>query len=281
MNKIIFLLAVLSSSGFCAKFDLDQLRARFRVRGEVFVLDSSGKRLLERGGEWRDWEPRDKSGKLESRWSGESDGGPPLAIHHLWQIQDDGTIKVTIEQYAKVVSHGRDEGPEFQDLVRREEMVLENFAPITWVVRSDKEKRMVLRFTPSIDPDEGSKALTALPISGSDITVSDDLGNVWSTHLTIEDLYFGLVTHRGTIFISYYPFKGSKELGWAKDRRMELRLTPKLAVTLHSETAFLPAGVKAKVYGVYQEGRRTAKIHSEHLMGSSREEDFLEKISRH
>src|SRR4051812_20390531 len=81
---------------------VDELRQRFQVRGEMYRVDTSGKRLLQKNQNWQIWKPSTKPGKIESQWSSVSDNYAVI-VRHTWEVQDDGTIKAVIEHFGKAV----------------------------------------------------------------------------------------------------------------------------------------------------------------------------------
>lgn len=256
-----------------------ELKQRLYVIGEMFVLDASGKRLLQRGAEWRKWNNRDQTGKIESNWSSQMDEGVTVALHHRWEVQEDGSLKALIEQFAEIVDK-KDGGPEFKKLVKKEEFVVENFQPVTWVAVQDEKSRIIVRFSPSLSEEPETTQIGEIPISGSELVISDNLGNVWASEVDLQAKFAGFITHRGGLFLSYYPFAGAKELGYAAGNLMELSPDKKLIVKLKSQSLFLPAGTRAKVYGIYDANKKTHRLTSVRTLGHGNEGKFLESMAR-
>ncbi len=264
---------------------LEQLKSRLEVRGEIFYFDSEGKRLLEKSSQWRLWRLRMTSGKaeIESRWSSGSVQGNEFAIHHVWTVQEDGSVKVLIEEYARVEEGKGSDGKsdvKFVDLIKKDERVLSDFSPISWVsVRPDHKRRVVIRFTPNLSDEPEPRRLVDLPISGSEIMITDNVGNLWTEHNTLSGKFVGFTTHKGSVFISYSPFKGASEIGFASGKRIELRLDGTKVATLTSQTDFVPVNVRALVYGIYRPSQRTTRLTSTHTRSSSEESKFLKSMN--
>ena len=142
MRKIFYgigLVALFSTTSFAddKPWGVDEIRARFQVMGEVFFLDAAGKRIHRKASEWSTWKDQFKQGKITAEWSVATQGNT-VAFKHRWEVQDDGTIKASIEQYGQVVRHGADRDSELKNLVRKQDIVVENLEPITWVVSQNK-----------------------------------------------------------------------------------------------------------------------------------------------
>lgn len=90
--------------------------------------------------------------------------------------------------------------------------------------------------------------------------------------------YVGLSSHRGTIAISYVPFKGAKEMGSVDGNLMELKVDKKFKIRLKSETDFLPAGVTAKVYAIYKPEKKSRGVGSLHSWDTSNESRIQEAL---
>lgn len=256
-------------------WSVDELRRRFEVRGEMYELDVTGKVVHHKGFSWNIWKPIDKAGKIQNQWSSATDKYV-IAIRHTWEVQDNGSIKVVLEQYKTVKN--RQDDPVFDDLIKKEEKIIENLEPITLVVFADKDKRIVARFTPDFASGESARTITEIPMSGSDVMITDNEGIVWGKHATHSGKYSGFGTHKGTIFLSYYPFAGSKELGVAAGNEIELHLTPKKTLTFTSKTSYLPEGIHAKVYGIYYPDRKSGKFPGINLMDRNDEKEYVERI---
>lgn len=277
MKYLIFtILALLPVFSFAKEnaWSVEELRRRFEVRGEMYELDVAGKVVQRKGHTWNIWKPIDKAGKIQSQWSAATDNYT-IAIRHTWEVQDNGSIKVLIEQY-KTIKRKND--PIFEDLIKKEEKVIENLEPITLVVYTDNEKRVVARFTPDFAPGETAKNVNEIPLAGSDVMITDNEGYVWAMHATHGGKYSGFSTYKGTIFLSYYPFLGSKEMGVASGNEIEIHLTDKKTVTFTSKTAYLPEGMQAKIYGLYYPDRKSGKFPSASLMDRGDEKEYVERI---
>lgn len=273
MKVLIFLF--LSSVAWGKVISVEELKARFMVSGEILVFDTTGKKLIRSGTEWRTWRNRDKSGRIEANWGGRTDDLPLVALHQVWQVKDDGTITAVIEQYAELKESGKETGPEFRKIVRKEEFQVENFGAINWVAHQTPEYRVVARLTPMLKEEPSVKSVNDFPIAGTEIIVSDSRGNLWASRVSLDAKYAGMITHRGSFFLSYFPFPGAKEIGNAQGRTIELNPEKDFYINIVSRDFFLPEGVQAKIYGRVDLRRKTEKLTSVRMIGSNQEAEFL------
>lgn len=274
---LITLVLCVSSLGAKKPYEVSEIFPRLEIRGEVFVFDPSGKRIYYQTPETRSWRTRKENGKIDNQWSSEGEEHT-FALHHVWEIGSDGTIKAKIKQYAKV--EGPTGKPVFKDLVREEEFVIQDFSPVSWVLSADKDRKVVARFSPRLRRDETPKSLSEIPISGEEIIIYDSRGNLWAHHAEARGKYVGFITSRGGMQLSYYPFAGAKEVGKVNDRKMELTLDESTLITITSETAFLPPGITGKVYGIFHPDRKTERLNSLRAVTSNKEKEFLEHFAQ-
>lgn len=73
----------------------------------------------------------------------------------------------------------------------------------------------------------------------------------------MSGIYTGFVTHRGRILLSYQNFPGAKALGVADGNKIKIELDKKRNIYLQSSTAFLPHHLKAKVYVLIDETKKS------------------------
>jgi len=278
--NLIFTSFLISVLAFAAHkpLEISELIPRLEIKGEIFVLDPTGKRILFQQNESKSWRIRGDKGRIENHWSSETEDYL-VAFHHIWEVQPDGSIRALIEQYGKIERDNKSD-PNFTNLIKKQELILENFDPISWIVTEDKRRRVVARFTPRMRADDTPKSLSDLPISGTDIMVTDNKGFVWAENADVDAKYVGLITSRGALFLSYYPFQGATELGSASDNKIEINLDKKHEVTITSEIPFLPKGVHARVYGMYKPEKQTARLSSLHTVTSNHEDRFQQSLKK-
>jgi hypothetical protein len=275
---VSFAMSLLVSSIVSAKeLTVQDIRERLEIRADVYTMDKTGRRVLESHGSSNYYRPNEK-GEITNDWSSNT-GHDVFAIRHNWIIQDDGTIKVTMEEFAK------DENPktgatEFLEPLAKKEFIIENFTPITWKFSNIKDKNKVARFIPYLREERKPMQVEKLPLAGADVTVTDSEGYLWADEVNFSEKYVGLSTHRGTLALSFVPFKGSEEVGRAEENKVILKFNPKYTVTLISRTSFLPTGLTAKVYAAYKPERRTSGVRSVHIFTTDTENRFLEKLNK-
>lgn len=253
-----------------------EIRGRLEVSGEVFVLDGSGKKLVAVGATKNTWRGTGKA-PLESNWGSSGSDFGKVYLHHVWTVQDDGTISVLIEEYAR---QDDDDKRTMRDLLKKAEFTLEGFAPVNWKVLNSKDKNVYVRLTPSLRDQREAKDLGDLPIAGRNVIVSDNKGYLWSDGdgSSFDGTFVGITTHRGTVALSFKPFQGAAPVGEAWNDQIILTFPDDLKVKLRSDTAFVPDTIGGKVYALYLPKKKTQHPHSTHLFTSSTAERMLEKL---
>ncbi|HEY8271627.1 MAG TPA: hypothetical protein VIG33_12120 [Pseudobdellovibrionaceae bacterium] len=273
-KKLVFFILLASSLASAKEFTVQDVRERLEIHSDIYQVD--GKKVV--GGPERTnyWRMDPEKGETEGNWSSIFNGDL-IAIRHNWKVNADGTIKVTIEEFANSSKEG-----EFSHLIEKKEFTLENLEPIVWKVKNVKDKSFIVRYIPSLREISKPIALESLPVVGTGLTVSDNAGFLWvaDTKEYLDGKFVGLTTHRGTIALSYVPFKGAKEMGVAEGNQINLKVDKKFQINFKSETAFLPAGVIAKVYAVYLPEKKSKGVNSVHSFSSSSEERFQESLKR-
>lgn len=119
-----------------------------------------------------------------------------------------------------------------------------------------------------------------MPIAGTGVSISDNQGYLWAEGLEINGKYTGVKSHRGTLAISYVPFEGAKEIGFAEGNKITLNMDKKFQISLKASTSFLPAGVTAKVYAVYLPEKKSKGFNSVHSFDSNKEDRFLTSLKK-
>ena len=256
-----------------------QIRERLEVKGEVFVLDSSGKQITQASSRTSTWRFGRKDAPMNINFGSENKVYGRVNLHQVWNVNADGSVHVLIEEYANDESDPKTKAfTGFKDLLKKEEFTLQNFAPIVWKVQNNKEKNVVVRLTPYLQNEVAPRELTDFPISGTNIIIIDNKGYAWTDQTSFGGKYVSIRTHRGTIAMSYRPFKGGAEIGFAQGRSIVLRLPQDLKVTLYSETAFLPGNMSAKIYGAYFPERRSSGPGSVTSGDTDKEDRFLSRM---
>lgn len=259
----------------------DQLRERLEVKGEIFVLDASGKQLLVAPGRTALWRFSSKNEPMQINFGSSSNDYGQIYLHQVWDVLADGSIHVVIEEFAKQIDDPKTGSfKKHEGLLKKAEFTIENFAPITWKVQNIGDKNVVMRLTPSLRDDVEARTLSTFPIAGKDVTVTDSQGYAWADHASFEGTYVGLTTHRGTIVLSYQMFPGAKEIGRALGNDIEVKLADDLKVYLRSDSAFLPATVRAKVYGLYVADKRSSGPRSVISFDTSTEDRLLARLKQ-
>ncbi len=258
-----------------SKISSDSFRSHFQVKGEIFILDGSGKKLLVPTTEIHDWHAGVKSAKLENTWSVSANGFREIVVHHVWELKDDNSILVNLKQYDHV-NKADPKKPIFGKLIREESISLENFAPITWVAEETADIRVVLRFTPEFEAVRDVETLDKILIGGDrgTFTVTDNMGYLWGDNVRFGGVFVGMTSHRGSFAISLYPFAGAKALGFAMGKSIDLALAEGLNVKIKSETELIPGDLRVKVYGKYIPNLKSSGPSSNSSYGQSKLSGF-------
>lgn len=251
-----------------------EIRSRLEIKGDVFIVDNSGKRLEFAPSHGSIWTSNSGKGVIESNWGSTWKFGH-VYLHHVWTVNPDATISVVIEEYGR-----EDENGIFSDLLKKSELTVENFAPITWKVLNGSHKGLIVRLTPDLKEVVAPKVVADLPVAARKITISDNRGYLWTEGGDFNDPYVGITTHRGTLALSYKPFKGAQEIGQALDNEIRLDLPDGLKVKIRSDSAFVPPTVAAKVYGIFLPDVQASGPRSTHTFTSSTEDSFLKHLER-
>lgn len=234
-----------SQFGDFRKIDQKKFLAGFQMKGEVFILNPTGKSLVAQIPEERRWKAGTKSRKIESNWSLSANEMKPFLLHHEWELHEDNSVSGLIQQYEQGSPRGK--------LIREAKVSLENFAPITWIVQTSKENQVVIRFTPEMETIRDAVDLEKIKIGGDrdSFQVSDNQGYLWADGVRFGGHIIGIKSHRGAFVISLYPFQGAAEIGTAQGNSIELKVDDKLRIRIKNETDIVPGEVTAKVYGFY------------------------------
>lgn len=285
LNLIIFIgLGVLTLShadesskfGDIRKINQTKFVSGFHLKGEVFVLNPTGKNLIAQLPEERKWKARPKSRKIESNWSLSANEINPFLLHHEWELHDDNSVTGLIQQFEQGSPRGK--------LIREQKVTLENFSPITWVAQTSKTYQVVVRFTPEIDSFNEAVILERIKIGGDrdSFQVTDNQGYLWADEVRFGGLFVGIKSHRGSFVISFYPFPGATEIGTAQGKTMELKGDDQLQIKIKNDTDIVPGDVTAKVYGIYLPRLKMSTPNSTRSFGQDKYEsipkEFLDAI---
>lgn len=275
MLRKILLTFFLTVNAYAANLTVTDIRSRLVLNADIYIMDASGKKIIsgpERTNLWKS-EITTSQNVFSGGWSSRFEAGL-IALEQKWEVLDDGTIKATISEFAT-----EDKG-KMKGLLEKKEYILNNFEPIVWKVKNIKNINFIVRFFPSLREVSSPTSVTNLPIGGSSMTISDNQGYLWANDVEISGNYIGVTSHRGTLVISYLPFAGAKEMGAAEGNQIILHPDQKFEITLRSLTSFLPAGMIARVYGIYLPEKKSSGLHSLHSFNSNKEEKILETLKK-
>ena len=276
-NLIIATLLTVSINALAKDLTAQDLKDRIQINADIYEMDVTGIKVLAGPIRSSFWRINPEPGTLESNWSSSFQEGT-IAIRHNWKVENDGSIKVSIEQFSQV-SDGKGD-KEFTGSAGKKEFVVKNFEPITWKVSNIKGKNFIVRFFPTLRPIFKPMEVDNLPVSGTKVVVTDNNGYLWTDDVEFNGKYVGITTHRGTLILSYAPFLDAKELGTAELNQITIDVDKKYQISLRAETAFLPAGMTAKVYAMYLPEKKSKGLHSVGSFDSNKIDRIKEAIDK-
>lgn len=277
LSLIAFTCLAASATASAGDLSAKGIRDRIRLTADVYQMDSTGKKVLSGPKTTNSWRPDKETGIIKGDWSSSSDWGA-FALRYHFQVEDDGTIKATIEEFGQV---SEDQGsPVFKEPLGKKELVIENLEPVVWKIKNTKVQNFVVRFILSLKEVSKPSSVDNLPVAGTGISISDNAGYLWAEDVEFNGRYAGVTSHRGTLVMSYVPFSGAKEMGVAEGNTIKLNVDEKFQISLKSATAFLPAGVVAKVYALYVPDKKSKGFNKLHTFTTSNEERIKDAIQR-
>lgn len=251
------------------------LRERFKLKAEVFVTDSNGK-LLKQDNVLSYWK-FGKTGDLIANWNYSSTDAK-FNVRLIWKLAADATINYEIEQFD---SMKRKEGTREVILgksLKKDKGVLKNFSNIVWVAQELKNKKVILRLTPELDENDSFISMQEFPLSLNNAIIYDNKGQVWGREIDIESRYIGITTHRGRVALSFFPFKGAKEIGIVRGSQIVIEAPKDDKIYIQTNTPILNSKKSAKIYGFVDYKKRTDRIHSVQSSSSGEEKEFLSRL---
>jgi hypothetical protein len=274
---------VIATSASAKELTSQEIKERLQLNADVYVVDSTGKRIISGPERAVSWRPHPDTGIISGDWGSDLKGtwittepaGGQIALRYKFEVASDGSIKATIEEYGK----DNDAGV-FSGLIEHKEFSLQNLEPIVWRVKNVKSVNFVVRFMLSLREVSKPISVDNLPLAGTGISVSDNAGYLWAEDVQFNGKYSGLTSHRGTLALSYIPFKGAKEMGFAEGNQITINIDKKYQINLKGTTSFLPAGVTAKIYAVYLPEKKSKGFNSLHTFDTGKEDRVLEQLKK-
>jgi hypothetical protein len=292
MKKLFLLTILISQFAFAAHNDFSDsdtqfkpisvgnLRYKIGITGQILVFAKDTGRILFKANEKRKWSFGDEN-PIEANWGYRSNNLPTVALKHEWQVSPEGVLTGKIKQFESI-ERGEDGEIKTGKLIKEKDYKVENLDSISFVISEDDSKRVVAHFDFELwNDDEAAVDIGRLGINSPRMTVFDGTGDTWASRLDNSDgnnVYFGMITHKGSVFMSYVPFKGAKKIGVAERGRIRL-YDGKLKLYIESSERLLPVGVSANVYGFFDLTRKTEKYNSVRSYGTTSEESFLKRIN--
>ena len=261
---------------FSAVMDRHDLCARMELTAEVFAYDKNGK-LLEKKEEVQKlssnlpWDQQVERCQLSSAWSsGWGEDQPHLSIRFSLEAKKDGKLELAVFQY-------EGKGPKASEgkPIKEGRFQVGNMAPVMWESPLHENPRLVMRLLPDVSFRPQPRDLPDMEISGKDILIADDRGNVWASNVSFRAKYVVIQTHRGTVAIAFTPYAGATHIGEASGRTIKIADERFGVISFKAANAFVPEGLSAKVYGRFS-NRKSARFGSVHTSTSNTEAEFLQ-----
>ncbi len=234
---------------------------------------------MQKAGELRHWRSGGSKLFLESNWFYTHNLlKNPLAFHHLWTLDKFGRLTAVIKQYENM-KRGKREVLR-TGLVREKKYELKLFETINWKVPA-KNGYAVVRFTPNLIEQKVSRKLSQFPVMGESMMISDNRGNLWADYVTVNGEFVGIRTHQGTLYLSYRPFDGAKEVGTVSGSEMLLNFDKKLRLKIRSKGEFIPGGLEAPVYAFIKNKERSESPHSVRTSVADSATEVIDRLKLH
>lgn len=278
MKKLFLFPAILCASvSFAKNLTVQDLRERLEIRADVYMTDVSGEKIISGPEVTNYWKVNPEKGNIDGIWTSKMSAGP-IIFSQKWIVADDATIHVTLEEFAEDL--GRGHANPLKGSLEKKDFNLKNFEPVVWKVKNIKEQNFIVRFIPTLRDISKPIAVDNLPIAGTEIIVSDNEGFLWADNVEFNGRYSGLTSHRGTLAISYNSFPGAKEMGYAEGNQIVINVNKKYQISLRAASAFLPAGVTAKVYAIYNPDKKSKGFNSLHSFDTNKTDRLNEVTSK-
>ena len=274
-TTLIFFL--ISSAALAGNLTPQEVRERLEIRADIYLTDSTGEKILSGPERTNYWKFNPDKGSIKGDWSSRFSAGF-IGLRHNWEVLEDGSIRVSIEEFAgESDKQGR---PEFKESLGKKEFKLKNFEPVVWEVKNIKNQKFVVRYLPTIKEISSPINIDSLPVAGTQISITDNNGYLWADDVELNGKFAGVTSHRGTLIISYSPFSGGKEMGIAEGNLINLKVDKKFEINLRAGSAFLPAGVKAKVYAFYNPDKKSNGVNSLRSFDTGKQERLKEIMQK-
>lgn len=256
----------------------EQVRDRLRLKGEVFVTDASGEKILFSAGEERDWKIG-KKGTLLSNWDYEWKNVGKFSVAHEWSVSDDGKIHVAFREYESMKPKGGDSRDMvYGKLLREEKVVLKGFSPLTFSFAGQKNTLLNIRLTPTLEAEDEVLDLKGVPLMLRGASVFDDKGRLWAASVDAGSRFTAFTMLHGQIALSYEKFPGAKEFGYVEGNRVVVKAEDGTKITFNNSFPLLDTGKRALLYGFVRSDKKTDDVNSVRQSDSSRIEAFLKHL---
>lgn len=260
-----------------AELKVSDIRKRFKLSTQIVVSDSTG-RLLYFGNLGSSY-GFDKDGDLTVFEMSREPGIPPLALKMAFALSKDGNISLNVQQFQSMEPDPAGDGPKLGKLIREDKFAIKDFAPVDWLAFNTDGKRVVVRITPQLgDEEEEPIDVQAAALSFQDGVMFDNKGFFWArTDGRLEGRYLSVRSHMGQAVMSFVPFKGAKEIGVAEGNQVTLN-GPDMKIYIRSAAPVVIGSRPAKIYGIIDLEKRTAKANAVHVQSGDREKEFLRDL---
>ena len=281
INKTVFLFFLLFSLPAFSNGPAKQLagmlaldfRNRLEIRGYTFITDLNGA-LLSDGTNSAVWSFLNNKGpEIEASWS--------LRLAYRLSAADESkSNQVKVMAYLQLFTNKKNH-PEA--LLKNEKMEINDFSPITFEVDSQRNQRLWVRLIPSLKPQPFTRDIGNLPLMLNDILLFDSNGDIWTHGGSVSSDNVVIKTSRGSVAISFRPFKHANEIGVARGHEIIINANNKNfkipILHLRSSTAIAPEIDFVKIYGLVETKQKIQeKDQGTRFMGFSDKDDVLKII---
>lgn len=254
MSKLIYFLVILFPlQGFCSgqSVTFERLVKNLEVRVDAFVTSSDGGKVLMVDQSLSTFKPASQKPKMSTEWKSQFPDLPEVHLDAEVTIQTDLSLKVDIAQYKNIQWDKKAGKSKKEGLIRQESFTVKNFSPIVWVYKASADKNIVVRFIPLLPTQLEAEALTYPLMGVSDAIVTDNANRLWVQGVGGVGQILSFGSAYGTVYLSFTPFKNSKEIGIAHNDDIVVNLSAAQTLRVRSRETIVSGDVKAKVFGVF------------------------------
>ncbi len=241
------LLVLLSLQAKAASTVADSIFDRIHSKTEVFVTSADGKSLRAIDGGWSEGQLVDDAKRAGSIAIAQNGNLPKIYVETKMFQNLNKQISVEMVQWGKM-NAGIGKEARFTHELKKESFVIENFGSVQMSIPGSITEKYVVRVTPIIDRDSRPQSFNYLPMSLSDVLVTDSSGKVWGQGVSADGPVVRVSGPYGSVYVSFAPFPGATQMGFARGNDLELKIGEQKKLRFRSAKPVLGANYAAVVF---------------------------------